>query len=89
MPRLLIQLWLACVALGMLVACGASNTRSAPTQSAGVATSATSAPSDAAPTKEAVASLLNGIPTSQTPEGYHVLGRPDAPLSIEFFSDFL
>ena len=29
------------------------------------------------------------IPQGLTPEGYHVLGRPDARVTIEDFSDFL
>ena len=29
------------------------------------------------------------LPQSRTPEGNHVLGDPDAPLVIEFYSDFL
>jgi hypothetical protein len=29
------------------------------------------------------------IPQSKTPEGYFVLGRPDAPLVMQHYSDFL
>ena len=31
----------------------------------------------------------NDIPQSTTPEGYHVLGRADAPALIQHYSDFL
>lgn len=30
-----------------------------------------------------------GIPESRTPEGYHVLGRADAPVTLTMYSDFL
>lgn len=29
------------------------------------------------------------LPQSRTPEGYYVLGRPDAPVTLAFYSDFL
>ena len=29
------------------------------------------------------------LPTSRTPEGYHVLGKTDAPVTITHYSDFL
>jgi hypothetical protein len=30
-----------------------------------------------------------GIPQGLTAEGYHVLGRPDAPVTLITYSDFL
>jgi hypothetical protein len=40
-------------------------------------------PATIAPTVEA------GIPRGRTAEGYHYLGNPDAPVTIQDFSDFL
>jgi hypothetical protein len=47
--------------------------------------SSTSAPLTPAGSPSPFASL----PQSKTAEGYYVLGQPDAPVAIEFFSDFL
>ena len=38
---------------------------------------------------EGGASLFASLPQSRTAEGYYVLGRSDAPILMEFFSDFL
>jgi hypothetical protein len=44
----------------------------------------------AAPTAGAAEPAASGaIPESLTPEGYHVLGRPDAPVTLVMYSDFL
>jgi hypothetical protein len=43
----------------------------------------------AAPLTEAVATATaNAIPQGRTAEGYHVLGRDDAPVTMQFYSDF-
>ena len=45
---------------------------------------------DAAPTASAAQpGDVAAIPDSRTPEGYHVLGRPDAPVTLVMYSDFL
>jgi hypothetical protein len=44
----------------------------------------------AAPTAGAAEPAASrAIPESLTPEGYHVLGRPDAPVTLVMYSDFL
>ncbi len=30
-----------------------------------------------------------GVPRSRTPEGYHLLGNPEAPVTLVMYSDFL
>ncbi len=35
------------------------------------------------------ASLFASLPQSRTAEGYYVLGEADAPVLMEFYSDFL
>jgi len=53
-------------------------------------TAAGTQPSLAAPTASAApAGDTAAIPTSLTPEGYHILGRPDAPVTLVMYSDFL
>ncbi len=52
-------------------------------------------PPGAAPTATpgAAASTLSevypGVPRSRTPEGYHLLGNPEAPVTLVMYSDFL
>lgn len=67
---------LALLLIGALAACGAS------TPAATLPTAPTSAAGVATASSD-------GIPTSVTAEGYHVLGQANAPLTIEHFSDFL
>ena len=95
----LFRVLFALVALGMFAACG-STTGSTSTVAPAEPTTAT-APTDAPPTsaptsapqvsatQPAAANTYNGVAVSRTPEGYHVLGDPNAPQTIEFFSDFL
>ena len=41
------------------------------------------------PVPEATNAAEGGIPQGVTAEGYHVLGRPDAPVTLTMYSDFL
>ncbi len=58
---------------------------------------ATRTPSGAASPTQGAPTVVAGplavdyarIPQSKTPEGYFVLGRPDAPLVMQHYSDFL
>ena len=58
----------------------------AATSAPSAAPAATSAPTVAAAT---AAPEQAGVPESRTPEGYHVLGRADAPVTLVMYSDFL
>jgi hypothetical protein len=58
----------------------------------GACAGSSGAPSGVAPSEVAsttAQSSFASLPQSRTAEGYYVLGQPDAPLTIEFFSDFL
>ncbi len=58
----------------------------AATSAPSAAPAATSAPTVAAAT---AAPEQAGVPEGRTPEGYHVLGRADAPVTLVMYSDFL
>jgi protein-disulfide isomerase len=63
-----------------------------PTAAAVIApTAAASQAPAAAPTASAAqaGNSAAAIPDSLTPEGYHMLGRPDAPVTLVMYSDFL
>jgi hypothetical protein len=67
---------------------------SAPATAAPVAAQPAQAPAAtaAAPTAsqaEPTAAAAGGIPEGVTAEGYHYLGRPDAPATLVMYSDFL
>lgn len=67
---------------------------SAPTAVAATAQPATVQPATAQPatqtsTAPAAPTADAAIPESVTGEGYHVLGRPDAPVTLTMYSDFL
>lgn len=47
-----------------------------------------SAAADASPAA-AASGPYAGIPQSKTPEGYHMLGAPDAPVLLMYYSDFI
>jgi protein-disulfide isomerase len=69
----------------------------APTAAAIAATAAVPPTSAVAPTTPAAAPTTGAtqlaesaaIPDGLTPEGYHMLGRPDAPVTLVMYSDFL
>lgn len=82
--RRFLLVWMSLLgAMAALAGCGAQagtapGAAVRPTSAAGSATAA-------APAGEGLAAL----PQSRTSEGYHVLGDPGAPVTIEFYSDFL
>jgi protein-disulfide isomerase len=63
----------------------------APTAAAVIAPTATASQIPAAAPTAGAAQPGNSaaIPESLTPEGYHILGRPDAPVTLVMYSDFL
>ncbi|GAB4201481.1 MAG: hypothetical protein OHK0022_23530 [Roseiflexaceae bacterium] len=80
---------LVLLALALLTACGGTaqgpTAQPQPTTSATqVAVATVAATQAAAPTAVGADSLIKG----RTPEGYHTLGRADAPVTITFYSDF-
>lgn len=96
MRRMLTQrLWLLVVLLAGLAACrapwsGALPT-AAPASTVAHPTAAPWVPQAAHATQVPVAQprAPGEIAPSRTAEGYHVLGAPDAPVTITFYSDFL
>jgi protein-disulfide isomerase len=82
-------------ATSMVPTTGALPTRAPaapPTAAAMIAPTAADAPTPtAAPTAGATQpeNAAAAIPNSLTSEGYHVLGRPDAPVTLVMYSDFL
>ena len=101
--RQLIRLW-AVLAVTSLAGCGSQPSSSSPAATAVPPAAATVAPSAAPAAATAQVSAAPGtpsaapaaatpgiaaIPESLTPEGYHVLGRPDAPVTLVMYSDFL
>jgi hypothetical protein len=90
--RSMLRLW-AVLAMGVLAACGSQPLPASPAPTAATAIAPTAAASQApvaAPTAGAAQPGNSAtIPDSLTPEGYHMLGRPDAPLTLVMYSDFL
>jgi hypothetical protein len=99
--RIILHFALFLAAVGMLAGCGGSGapvTQSTPAGSTagGLPTSrpASAAPAAtlaAAPTAAAQPSpaAAGALPEGLTAEGYHFLGRADAPVTLEMYSDFL
>ena len=90
--RAMLRCW-AVLMLGLLAACASQPSPAGPAPTAAEPTRAPVAPTvalaqaPAAATAGAAAGAV--IPNSLTPEGYHVLGRPDAPVTLVMYSDFL
>jgi hypothetical protein len=58
-----------------------------PTQARAASATAPAAPATVA--AEPTAASASGISEGVTAEGYHYLGRPDAPVTLVMYSDFL
>ena len=102
--RTIIAVW-AALAVGALAACGNTSapaelasstapipTHAAPTQAADSATTRVAPAPAAEPAATAALPATAGpdaIPEGRTPEGYHLLGRADAPVTLVMYSDFL
>ena len=96
--RVMLRCW-AGLALALLAACGSQPIPASPAPAAAAPTAAaviapTAAPSqmpEVAPTAGAAQpeNPTATIPEGLTPEGYHMLGRPDAPVTLVMYSDFL
>jgi hypothetical protein len=99
-----LQLW-ALLALALLAACGNASVPAAvdPTAARSATLSPSSIPSAAAPAATRLgatsapvlpsaapaATATGAIPAGLTAEGYHQLGRADAPVTLVMYSDFL
>jgi protein-disulfide isomerase len=79
MYRAMLRCW------AVLAACGSQPSPASPAPTAGLSQATVAAPTAGAAQPGAAAA----IPDSLTPEGYHVLGRPDAPVTLVMYSDFL
>ena len=101
--RAMLPCW-AVLMLGLLAACGsqplpaspaptsvAPPTRAPAAPTAVIAATAAGSQATAAAPTSGAAQPGNSaaIPDSLTPEGYHMLGRPDAPVTLVMYSDFL
>ena len=101
--RLVLRCW-AGLALALLAACGSQPIPASPAATAGgqptrapatpTAVIAPSAAVSQAPSAAPTAGAAQpgndaAIPDSLTAEGYHMLGRPDAPVTLVMYSDFL
>ncbi|MBK9712690.1 MAG: hypothetical protein IPO81_15470 [Kouleothrix sp.] len=98
--RALLYLW-AMLTLGLLAACGSATSTPGTTAPTGAQPTRAPAPATAAPPPAAATAAgqptvaapptatASGIPEGLTPEGYHVLGRADAPVTLINYSDFL
>ncbi len=86
------------LALALLTGCGGTaqsptaqpGATRATTQAAAATAPATAPPATALPqaTEAATPADADGLVRGRSPEGYHTLGRADAPVTITFYSDF-
>ncbi|MFN8568091.1 MAG: hypothetical protein U0Z44_11360 [Kouleothrix sp.] len=91
--RMYPRLWLLAL-LALLAACGNATIPQAaappqPTAAPPQPTAALAATQPAAPTAMPSGVAAAAIPEGLTPEGYHLLGRADAPVTLTMYSDFL
>ncbi len=91
--RMYPRLWLLAL-LALLAACGNATIPQAaappqPTAAPPQPTAAPAATQPAAPTAMPSSVAAAAIPEGLTPEGYHLLGRADAPVTLTMYSDFL
>ena len=97
--RAMVRCW-AVLMLGLLAACAgqplpaspaptAAEPTRAPATPTGVVSVPTAAASQAPAAAPSAAASSGAIPNSLTAEGYHVLGQPDAPVTLVMYSDFL
>ena len=73
----------------VLASCGGASSQASSARTTPAPAVRTPAEVAATPPLEGGASLFASLPQSRTAEGYYVLGRSDAPILMEFFSDFL
>ena len=93
--RTLTRLW-AVLLLTALAGCGSDAAPASPAapvaQPTQAPTAAAAPAATAAPTAAAAQPQSSGaaaIPEGLTPEGYHMRGSPDAPVTLTMYSDFL
>jgi hypothetical protein len=95
-PLLILQLLAACgtdaapvAAPGDRATAAPQPAASAPTAAAATARPPTALPATQPSTAPAAPTAEAAIPEGLTGEGYHMLGRPDAPVTLTMYSDFL
>ncbi len=72
-----------------LVGCAGSSEQASSAMTTAVPGVTSFAEAAETPTPAGAASLFASLPQSRTSEGYYLLGQADAPILMEFYSDFL